>query len=104
MFFKLIITLTLFFGLFFGDAYSERDVTKATAISSTGFEVVSLLTGPCGLIPSWVTDGLSLRCKNDFNLYAEAICDTDGIRPNPKTNQSIFDNLWAYKSELALLT
>ena len=39
------------------------------------------------------------QCKSDFFLYKEAILNPS-IKPNPETNQTLFDNFWAYKSKL----
>ena len=39
------------------------------------------------------------QCKSDFFLYKEAILHPS-IKPNPETNQTLFDNFWAYKSKL----
>ena len=39
------------------------------------------------------------QCKFDFFLYKEAILHPS-IKPNPETNQTLFDNFWAYKSKL----
>lgn len=42
------------------------------------------------------------QCKYDFFLYKEAILNPS-IKPNPETDQTLFDNFWAYKSKLILI-
>ena len=89
-------------GLLLSVFVSELEAFEKVPTKDSGVNVLSgLKMLPSAMFKLTGDDlgAITEQCKNDFFLYKEAILHPS-IKPNPETNQTLFDNFWAYKSKL----
>ena len=81
---------------------SDLEAFETVPTKDSGVNVLSgLKMLPSAMFKLTADDlgAITEQCKSDFFLYKEAILHPS-IKPNPETNQTLFDNFWAYKSKL----
>ena len=89
-------------GLLISVIVSDIEAFEAVPTMESGVNVLSgLKMLPSAMFKLTADDlgAITEQCKADFFLYKEAILNPS-IKPNPETNQTLFDNFWAYKSKL----
>ena len=89
-------------GLLLSVFVSELEAFEKVPTKDSGVNVLSgLKMLPSAMFKLTADDlgAITEQCKFDFFLYKEAILHPS-IKPNPETNQTLFDNFWAYKSKL----
>ena len=89
-------------GLLLSVFVSELEAFETAPTKDSGVNVLSgLKMLPSAMFKLTADDlgAITEQCKYDFFLYKEAILHPS-IKPNPETNQTLFDNFWAYKSKL----
>ena len=89
-------------GLLLSVFVSELEAFEKVPTKDSGVNVLSgLKMLPSAMFKLTADDlgAITEQCKYDFFLYKEAILHPS-IKPNPETNQTLFDNFWAYKSKL----
>ena len=91
-------------GLLISVFVSDLEALDTVPAKESGLNVLSgLKMLPAAMFKLTADDlgAITEQCKSDFFLYKEAILHPS-IKPNPETNQTLFDNFWAYKSKLIL--
>ena len=94
----MVFIVVLFISVF----VSDLEALDTVPAKESGLNVLSGLKMLPAAMFKLTADDLGViteQCKSDFFLYKEAILNPS-IKPNPETNQTLFDNFWAYKSKL----